>query len=81
MTRISAMLHEMNCRLTDASHVPDRNNVLLDVDEQEKHYLLSHHCDKLAMAVGLISARPIRVVKNMRICSDCHSFAKLVSKI
>lgn len=33
MTRISSMLHEMNCRLRDAGHVPDLNNVLLDVDQ------------------------------------------------
>ncbi|KAL5849832.1 hypothetical protein ACOSQ4_007845 [Xanthoceras sorbifolium] len=84
MTQISTMLREMNCRLRDAGHVPDLTNVLLDVDEQEKHYLLSHHSEKLAMAFGLISTRqtmPIRIVKNLRICSDCHSFAKLVSKI
>ncbi|XWS13685.1 hypothetical protein CRYUN_Cryun36dG0059200 [Craigia yunnanensis] len=36
------------------------------------------------MVFGLISTNqgmPIQVVKNLRICSDCHSFAKLVSKI
>ncbi|KAK4855379.1 hypothetical protein QYF36_006656 [Acer negundo] len=33
MTRISSMLHEMNCRLRDTGHVPDLNNVLLDVDQ------------------------------------------------
>lgn len=84
MTSISSMLLEMNSRLRDAGHVPDLDNVLLDVDEVEKHYLLSHHSEKLAMAFGLISTRqkmPIRIVKNLRICSDCHSFAKLVSQI
>ncbi|XP_031264122.1 pentatricopeptide repeat-containing protein At3g22690-like [Pistacia vera] len=84
MTSISSMLHELNCRFRDAGHVPDLTNVLLDVDEQEKEYLLSHHSEKLALAFGLISTSqrmPIRVVKNLRMCSDCHSFAKLVSKI
>lgn len=84
MTSISLMLHEMNCRFRDAGHVPDLTNVLLDVDEQEKEHLLNHHSEKLAMAFGLISTTqrmPIRVVKNLRMCSDCHSFAKLVSKI
>ncbi|KAF5736888.1 pentatricopeptide repeat-containing protein [Tripterygium wilfordii] len=84
MTSIELMLGEINSRLRDAGHVPDLTNVLLDVEEQEKEYLLSRHSEKLAMAYGLITTgrgMPIRVVKNLRICSDCHSFAKLVSKI
>ncbi|KAK6254907.1 hypothetical protein SCA6_016212 [Theobroma cacao] len=84
MIHIAPMLDEMNCRVRDAGHAPDLSNVLLNVDEQEKEYLLSRHSEKLAMAFGLISTNqgmPIRVVKNLRICSDCHSFAKLASKI
>ncbi|KAF4352515.1 hypothetical protein CsatB_013143 [Cannabis sativa] len=83
-SQISDMLEEINCRLRDAGHEPDLANVLLDVDEFEKEYFLSRHSEKLAMAYGLISTgqgMPIRVVKNLRICSDCHSFAKLVSQI
>lgn len=83
-SHIESMLQEVNCRLKDAGHVPDLANVLLDVDEHEKEYLLSRHSEKLAIAFGLISTAPgmpIRVAKNLRMCSDCHSFAKLVSKI
>ncbi|CAN1129123.1 Pentatricopeptide repeat-containing protein At3g22690 [Linum perenne] len=53
-------------------------------DEAEKQYLLSRHSEKLAMAFSLINTTttmPIRVMKNLRICSDCHSFAKLVSRV
>ncbi|CAN1129122.1 Pentatricopeptide repeat-containing protein At3g22690 [Linum perenne] len=42
------------------------------------------HSEKLAMAFSLINTTttmPIRVMKNLRICSDCHSFAKLVSRV
>ncbi|KAB1669913.1 hypothetical protein ERO13_A10G118300v2 [Gossypium hirsutum] len=80
---IAAMLDEMHCRVEAAGHAPDLSNVLLNVDEEEKEYVLSRHSEKLAIAFGLISTdqgTPIRVVKNLRICSDCHSFAKLVSK-
>ncbi|KAF3455649.1 hypothetical protein FNV43_RR00288 [Rhamnella rubrinervis] len=83
-SHIESMLQEVNCRLKDAGHVPDLANILLDVDEHEKEYLLSRHSEKLAIAFGLISTAPgmpIRVAKNLRMCSDCHSFAKLVSKI
>ncbi|PIN04446.1 hypothetical protein CDL12_23020 [Handroanthus impetiginosus] len=78
------MLEEINCRLRDAGYIPDLTNVLLDIDEQEKEFLLSRHSEKLAIAFGLISSDrgvPVRVVKNLRMCSDCHSFAKTVSKV
>lgn len=83
-SQISSMLEEINSRLRDAGHVPELGNVLLDVDEHEKEYFLSRHSEKLAIAFGLISTgqgMPIRIVKNLRTCSDCHKFAKLVSRI
>ncbi|KAL8158250.1 hypothetical protein AgCh_002808 [Apium graveolens] len=78
------MLEEINYRLRDVSHVPDLKSVLLDVDEQEKDILLSRHSEKLALAFGLVSTShgtPIRIIKNLRMCSDCHSYAKLVSEM
>ncbi|XP_028803849.1 pentatricopeptide repeat-containing protein At3g22690-like [Neltuma alba] len=81
---IDLMLKEINCKLGEAGYVPDITNVLIDVDLREKEQLLSRHSEKLAMAFGLITTSPgmpIRVIKNLRMCSDCHSFAKLVSKL
>lgn len=81
---IETMLQEIDCRLREEGYAPDLSNVLLDVDEQEKEYLLRRHSEKLAISLGLISTAqgmPIRIVKNLRICSDCHSFTKLVSKV
>ncbi|XP_047950952.1 pentatricopeptide repeat-containing protein At3g22690 [Salvia hispanica] len=80
----ASMLQEIEARLRDAGHAPHLMDVLLDVDEQEKEYLLSRHSEKLAIAHGLVSSArgtPVRVVKNLRMCSDCHSFAKMVSKV
>jgi hypothetical protein len=34
-TQIALMQQEINCRLIDAGHVPDLNNVTLDVDDQD----------------------------------------------
>lgn len=81
---IASMLEEIEYRLKDAGYAPDLTNVLLDIDEQEKEFLLSRHSEKLAIAHGLISSTrqtPLRVVKNLRMCSDCHSFAKMASKV
>uniref|UniRef100_A0A2P2PM02 Pentatricopeptide repeat-containing family protein n=1 Tax=Rhizophora mucronata TaxID=61149 RepID=A0A2P2PM02_RHIMU len=84
MTHVKPMLREIDCRLRDAGHIPDLTNVLLNVDEQEKGQLLSLHSEKLAISFALVSTgegMPIRVVKNLRTCSDCHTFAKIVSKV
>ncbi|KAF9605499.1 hypothetical protein IFM89_017518 [Coptis chinensis] len=40
----------------------------------------SYHSEKLAIAFGLLntpSMAPIRIIKNLRICVDCHTFTKL----
>lgn len=45
---------------------------------------LCHHSEKLAIAFGLMNTSPgtpIRVVKNLRVCGDCHSATKFISKI
>ncbi|XP_058068635.1 pentatricopeptide repeat-containing protein At5g52850, chloroplastic [Magnolia sinica] len=43
-----------------------------------------YHSEKLAFAFGLLnapSAAPIRIIKNLRICGDCHTFMKLVTQL
>ncbi|KAH7435392.1 hypothetical protein KP509_06G062800 [Ceratopteris richardii] len=43
-----------------------------------------NHSEKLAIAFGLISqpaGTTIRVVKNLRVCDDCHDAAKAISKL
>ncbi|KAL9247630.1 hypothetical protein vseg_021043 [Gypsophila vaccaria] len=55
-----------------------------DVDESRKSDLLRHHSEKLALAFGVISLPlgvPIRIIKNLRICGDCHNFMKFAAKI
>ncbi|XP_010468386.1 PREDICTED: pentatricopeptide repeat-containing protein At3g22670, mitochondrial-like [Camelina sativa] len=79
-----AMNSLMDALVKENSHVPDLSNALMDVDEKEKIFMLSRHSEKLAMAFGLISSdkgTTIRIVKNLRVCSDCHSFAKFASKV
>ncbi|KAM1061773.1 hypothetical protein FF1_026202 [Malus domestica] len=83
-TSIYEMLEDMISRLKKAGYVPERSEVLLDIDEEEKETALSLHSEKLAIAFGLISTKPrttIRVVKNLRVCSDCHTATKLISKV
>ena len=78
------MLDEIDRLLEVAGFVPDTSEVLRDIDEEWKEGALSHHSEKLAIAFGLISTKPgttIRIVKNLRVCGNCHSATKLISKI
>ncbi|XP_071729408.1 pentatricopeptide repeat-containing protein At3g13880 [Rutidosis leptorrhynchoides] len=45
---------------------------------------VNHHSEKLAVSLGLISlpeSAPVRVMKNLRVCEDCHLVMKLISKV
>lgn len=81
---IYQMLDEIDRLLDTAGFVLDTSEVLYDMDEEWKEGALSHHSEKLAIAFGLISTKPgttIRIVKNLRVCKNCHSATKLISKI
>ncbi|CAF1929933.1 hypothetical protein Bca4012_072714 [Brassica carinata] len=61
-----------------------RRYVLHDIDEEAKEKALMHHIKRLAIAFGLINMIPettLRVMKNLRICGDCHNFMKILSSI
>ncbi|XP_058105445.1 pentatricopeptide repeat-containing protein At3g63370, chloroplastic [Magnolia sinica] len=76
-------------RITDrlekeGGYVAETKHVLHDVGEEEKQKMLYGHSERLAIAFGLIATikgTPIRITKNLRVCSDCHRFTKLVSKL
>lgn len=81
---IYGMLKTLSKKLELAGYVPDTNFVLHDVDEEVKLGILSTHSEKLAIAFGLIATpegTPIRIMKNLRVCGDCHSFSNYVSAV
>ncbi|KAM0951448.1 putative tetratricopeptide-like helical domain superfamily, DYW domain-containing protein [Dioscorea sansibarensis] len=80
---INEMLEEIDCKVRELGHVVDTTKVLLDIEEGEKKNALMLHSEKLALAFALISTTApssIRIMKNIRICGDCHSVMKLASK-
>ncbi|XP_027173321.1 pentatricopeptide repeat-containing protein At2g27610 [Coffea eugenioides] len=82
--RIYMKLEELGIRLKDAGYQPDTNFVLHDVEDELKETILSQHSERLAIAFGLIMTSPgiqIQIVKNLRVCGDCHTVIKLISKI
>lgn len=82
--KIYAMVAEMTRLLMLKGYAPHTINVLADIEDEEKETALSYHSEKIAVAFMLINTpprTPIRVVKNLRICADCHLAIKLVSKV
>lgn len=82
--KIYNKLEELNQVLKEAGHIPATDAVLHDIEDWEKEQSLAIHSERLAICYGLISTKPcttIRVVKNLRVCDDCHSMIKLIAKI
>eukprot|EP01018_Ginkgo_biloba_P022755 Gb_12759 [translate_table: standard] len=81
---IYAKLESLVGQMERAGYVPDTNFVLHDLEEEEKKAILCSHSEKLAIAFGLINTcpeTPVRVIKNLRVCGDCHTATKFISKI
>ncbi len=84
IVEIQAELKLVSRLMHDAGYVPDTKLVLDDVDEEERVFHLCHHSKKLAIAFGLISTppgMPLCIIKNLQVCSDCHTSTKFISKI
>ncbi|KAL3818883.1 hypothetical protein ACJIZ3_004788 [Penstemon smallii] len=63
---------------------PDLASVLHDLDQELKEQILKHHSEKLAIAFALMNTpdnTSIRIMKNLRVCNDCHSAIKFISKL
>lgn len=70
--------------MKEGGYVPDTRYVLHDIDQEAKEQALLYHSERLAIAYGLISTparTPLRIIKNLRVCGDCHNAIKIMSKI
>lgn len=82
--KINEALNILLEQMEKEGYVPDTNEVLHDVDEEHKRDLLRTHSERLAIAFGIISTTAgttIRVIKNIRVCVDCHTAIKFMAKI
>lgn len=80
---IYAKLKELHLKIKDAGYVPELKFAMYDLEQENKEELLSYHSERLAVAFILTrkSELPIRIMKNLRICGDCHSAFKYISEI
>ncbi|KAL6124015.1 hypothetical protein ACLB2K_076531 [Fragaria x ananassa] len=68
----------------EAGYSPNVSSVLHDIGEEEKENAIKEHSERLAMAFGMLvtgNGDCIRIVKNLRVCEDCHEVSKIISEV
>ncbi|KAJ8572707.1 hypothetical protein K7X08_009218 [Anisodus acutangulus] len=78
---IYRVLSETEKKMRLAGYMADMSCVLKYVEEEE---MVGAHSEKMAVAYALLVTEPhsvTRVVKNLRICRDCHTAIKIISKL
>lgn len=81
---IYEFLEDLNERVAAIGYVQDGSSLLNEVELGNKDLTVYTHSERLAIAFGLLSlssTMPIHVMKNLRVCSDCHNWIKFISKI
>ncbi|KAL4200892.1 hypothetical protein AMTRI_Chr02g255900 [Amborella trichopoda] len=80
---IYAKLKMLTRQMRAAGYVPETKFALYDLEMESKEELLSYHSEKLAIAFVLTrsSEKTIRIIKNLRVCGDCHKAFKYISEI
>lgn len=81
---LSLKLKSVNLRLKEGGHIPQTDLVVKKVSEREKEDALCGHAEKLALAYGLLHTphgETLVVTKNLRMCNDCHSGTKVMSRL
>lgn len=81
---IDEYLKEMMGKIRQCGYAPDMTMVFHDMEDEEKEVSLTHHSEKLAIAFAFLNLPegvPIRVMKNLRVCDDCHVAIKLISQV
>ncbi|XP_059624113.1 pentatricopeptide repeat-containing protein At5g65570 [Cornus florida] len=81
---ICETLEELIVKAKHLGYVPDTRFVLLALDEKQKESSLYYHSEKLAIAFAVWRSRDkttsITILKNLRVCGDCHNWIKFISK-
>nr|CAD1823885.1 unnamed protein product [Ananas comosus var. bracteatus] len=79
--------HQLRClsaQMKEAGYIPDTRFVLHDIDQESKEEALLAHSERLAIGYGLMTSgarSPIRIIKNLRACGDCHTALKIISNL
>ncbi|PON39996.1 DYW domain containing protein [Parasponia andersonii] len=81
--KIYEFLAHLNKWAAEFGYVQDRYYLLNEEELEQRDPMIYIHSEKLAISFGLLSSTnnlPIHVIKNLRICNDCHNWIKYVSR-
>ncbi|KAJ7949734.1 Pentatricopeptide repeat-containing protein family [Quillaja saponaria] len=75
-------------QLKEMGYVPEITLSLYDTEEEQREEQLLHHSEKMALVFAIMNedrlhshGNVIQIMKNIRICVDCHNFMKLSSDL
>ncbi|KAH0468986.1 hypothetical protein IEQ34_002218 [Dendrobium chrysotoxum] len=77
-------LRELIIEIKAAGYVPDVSFTVHDIGDDRREESLYYHSEKLAFAYGDLSTNQgvkLRIIKNMRVCGDCHQAYRYFSLI
>lgn len=78
------LLRNLKMHMVEVGYVADTKPALHDVDQESKEIALLGHSERIAFARGVLSSaprRPFTVIKNLRVCVDCHNALKIMADI
>ncbi|XVE65636.1 hypothetical protein DITRI_Ditri08aG0016200 [Diplodiscus trichospermus] len=82
---VLSMLRELEGKMKERGYRGRTTGlVFIDVEEEAREEMVGLHSEKLALAFGLISVPKgvtIRIMKNLRMCRECHEAFKWISEI
>ncbi|CAI0514998.1 unnamed protein product [Linum tenue] len=81
---IRNFLDELAALMSKEGYAANVQYALHDIEEDEKRDWLCGHSERLAIAFGLLKTdpgTPLQVMKNLRVCRDCHTWTKFTSKL
>ncbi|KAI3683111.1 hypothetical protein L1987_83611 [Smallanthus sonchifolius] len=81
---VKKLLEVLYDLIAKEGYVANLRSVFHDVNEDEKKDILCGHSERLAIAFGLLNTKPgtpLQIMKNLRVCEDCHTVTKYISKI
>lgn len=85
---ILSRLETLIGQLKEMGYAPEIGSALHDIEVEHIEDQLFHHSEKMALVFAIMNegispcaGNVIKIMKNIRICVDCHNFMKLASKL
>ncbi|WJX60153.1 hypothetical protein P8452_45389 [Trifolium repens] len=85
---ILSRLETLIGQLKEMGYAPEISSALHDIEVEHIEDQLFHHSEKMALVFAIMNeashpsgVNVIKIMKNIRICVDCHNFMKLASKL